>query len=411
MNLKLLFNSIKRISYRPGSTNKTFSTLQIKKPDIKQLNPPNRLLCGAGPSNCYPSIYDVMNNNQVGHLDPFFFNILKEVNELLRYAWQTNNKFILPISGTGSAAWETVYANLIEEEDVILTGIKGFFGERNLEFVEKYGGINKTINKKWGQVFSLDEIEDGIKKYKPKIFHLVHAETSTGVLQPIEGIGEICERHNCLFVLDTITSLGGVPVYLDEWKVDVSFSAGQKCLGCPPGISSLTLNNKALDIVKNRKSSIKSWYFDLNKLADYIIPENNTKKRIYHHTAPIANIYSLHEALRILKEEGLESSWKRHEHSAELLYKKLNNIDIELFVKDNHSPMLTSVIIPEHYKTSNIPEKLLYKHNIEIGVGLDVLSNQIWRFGLMGKNANDLVVNKLFTALDQELYSLNMFYL
>ena len=247
----------------------------------QQLDVYPRFLFGPGPSNAHPRILQAMSMRMVGHLDPQFLALMDEIQELLRYAWQTDNRFTIPVSGTGSAAMEASLANLIEPGDKILVGVNGYFGNRMVDMAERYGAEVHQLRCPWGEVFSLEEIRQGLEKYRPAILGLVHAETSTGACQPFDGIGDLCRQYDCLLLADTVTSLGGVPLLLDAWKIDVAYSGSQKCLNCPPGIAPLTLGDRALAKLKKRKSKVANWYLDMTMLMNYW-GENRT----YHHTAP-----------------------------------------------------------------------------------------------------------------------------
>ncbi|MFZ0545331.1 MAG: aminotransferase class V-fold PLP-dependent enzyme, partial [Candidatus Promineifilaceae bacterium] len=270
--------------------------------ETKQLDMPPRLLLGPGPSNAHPRVLQALGMRQVGHLDPCFIELMNEVQELLRYAWQTDNRLTIPVSGTGSAAMEASLANMVEPGDVVLIGVNGYFGERLVDMAGRYGGQVERLDKAWGEVFSLAELRAGLEQYHPAVLALVHAETSTGARQPLEGVGDLCREFDCLLLVDSVTSLGGVPLFLDEWKVDVAYSGSQKCLGCPPGIAPLTLGPRAMDKLNGRKTKVANWYLDMSAVSKYW-----GKERTYHHTAPINMNYGFREALRLVAEEGLEA--------------------------------------------------------------------------------------------------------
>mgnify|MGYP005854723881 FL=1 len=289
----------------------------------KQITMPPRLLLGPGPSNVHPRVRAAISMNEVGHLDPMFLHLMTETQELMRYVWQTNNDFTIPVSGSGSAAMEAALANCIEPGDVVLIGVNGYFGERLCDMASRYGADVRRMEKAWGDVFTLEEIAEGLRQHRPALLGLVHAETSTGALQSVQGVGKLCREFDCLFLLDTVTSLGGIPVFIDHWHVDIAYSASQKCLSCPPGISLLSLNNRALEKLNRRSTRVANWYLDMSLLGKYW-----GKERTYHHTAPINMNYALREALSLVAEEGLESRWERHHHTARLLWEGLEAIGL-----------------------------------------------------------------------------------
>eukprot|EP00999_Lentomonas_sp_LEN2_P002772 NODE_641_length_1303_cov_99.590136_g602_i0.p1 GENE.NODE_641_length_1303_cov_99.590136_g602_i0~~NODE_641_length_1303_cov_99.590136_g602_i0.p1 ORF type:complete len:391 (-),score=115.62 NODE_641_length_1303_cov_99.590136_g602_i0:26-1198(-) len=376
----------------------------IPPPTVGQLSPPQRLMLGPGPSNAHPRVYQAMAHPQVGHLDPQFMEYVDEVKSLIRYVWQTKNEFTVPVSAAASAAWEACVANLMEPGEKMLTCLNGYFGLRNEDIVSRYGVENVTISKPWGEVFDPEEIKAAIIKHKPNVVHIVHAETSTGVLQPIDGIGQVCRDNNCLLLLDTVTSTAGVPVYLDEWMVDAAYGGGQKNLACPPGISMLTFGPRAMEKLQKRKTKVANWYLDMNMIAQYI-GENAT--RAYHHTAPISMVYALRESLRIVAEEGLEACWSRHKQNAELLYKGLEELGLSCVVTDkkNRTPSLTTIKIPDGIDGPTIQKFLLANYKIELGGGLGQLKGVAWRVGLMGYNSSPQTVALFLAALKDALVS------
>ncbi len=378
---------------------------QIPKADdthritVSSLDMPPRLLLGPGPSNPHPRVLQAMAMNEVGHLDPTFINLMTEVQELLRYAWQTDNKFTIPVSGTGSAAMEATLANTVEPGDVVLVGVNGYFGERMCDMASRYGAEVRRIEKPWGEVFTPEEIGEALDREKPATLGLVHAETSTGALQPMEGIGKLCREFNCLLLLDTVTSLGGVPVLLDKWHVDMAYSGSQKCISCPPGIAPLTFNDRAADKMNNRKSKVPNWYLDMTMVGKYWGSE-----RTYHHTAPINMNYGLREALRIIAEEGLEARWERHRRNAEMLWSGLADLGIGCHVaKDHRLPSLTTALVPDGIDPKAVSAYLLKNYNIEMAAGLGQLAGKVWRIGLMGFNSRPENVSLLLTALKDAL--------
>ncbi len=364
-----------------------------------QLDVPPRLLLGPGPSNAHPRVLQALSMRQVGHLDPKFIELMNENQELLRYAWQTDNQFTIPVSGTGSAAMEASLANTVEPGDVVLVGVNGYFGLRLVDMAGRYGGDVRQIEKPWGEVFSLDDLRAGLEQHRPAILALVHAETSTGARQPLEGVADLCREFNCLLLIDTVTSLGGVPLFLDEWGVDIAYSGSQKCLSCPPGIAPLTLGPRAVEKLNNRQTPVANWYLDMSLLSKYWGNE-----RTYHHTAPINMNYALREALRLVAEEGLEARWARHQANAELFWEGLAEMGIECHVPHEYRlPSLTTVRVPDGVDAKAVAGRLLREYNIEIAGGFGPLAGQIWRVGLMGFNSRPENVMLLLAALKEVL--------
>lgn len=372
--------------------------LSISDSQRLQLAPleiPNRLLLGPGPSNPHPAVLQAMNTPTVGHLDPVFLKLMDEIQALLRYVWQTDNALTIAISGTGTAAMETAIANATEPGDVVLVGVNGYFGHRLVDMAGRYGADVKTITKPWGQVFSLEELRSALATHRPAVLALVHAETSTGARQPLEGVGALCREFGCLLLVDTVTSLGGVPLFLDEWGVDLAYSCSQKGLGCPPGASPFTMSPRAIEKLQQRRTKVANWYLDTSLLAKYWGSD-----RVYHHTAPINMYYALREALRLVAEEGLTNCWQRHQKNAEYLWEGLEDLGLTLHVdRQFRLPTLTTVRIPEGVDGKAISRRLLDEYNIEIGGGLGELAGQVWRVGLMGFNSRSENVDRLLDTL------------
>jgi alanine-glyoxylate transaminase / serine-glyoxylate transaminase / serine-pyruvate transaminase len=366
---------------------------------LKPLEIPSRLLLGPGPSNAHPTVLQAMNTSPVGHLDPAFIALMDEIQSLLRYVWQTENPLTIAVSGTGTAAMEATIANAIEPGDVVLIGVAGYFGNRLVDMAGRYGADVRTITKPWGQVFNLDELQTALKTHRPAILALVHAETSTGARQPLEGVADLCREFGTLLLVDTVTSLGGVPLFLDAWGVDLAYSCSQKGLGCPPGASPFTMSARAVEKLQQRQTKVANWYLDMLLLGKYWGAE-----RTYHHTAPINLYYALREALRLLAEEGLANSWQRHQKNVEYLWEGLENLGLSMHVEQEYRlPTLTTVRIPAGVDGKAIARQLLNEHNIEIGGGLGELAGQVWRVGLMGFNSRNESVDQLLAALRQVL--------
>ena len=366
---------------------------------------PSRLLLGPGPSNAHPEVLKALSLNPIGHLDEAYIKLMSEVQKLLRYAWQCNNRLTLPMSGTGSAAMEASIANFVEEGERILIAKKGYFGDRLEDMASRYKAEVYIMDKDWGEVFSLDEIKYEIETKKPSIFAIVHAETSTGVLQPLDGIGEICRKNNCLFLVDAVTSLGALELLVDEWKIDLAYSCSQKGLSCPPGLSPFTMNKRAEDKLSSRKSKVPNWYLDLSLLNKYWGSD-----RIYHHTAPVNMNFAMREGLRLIASEGLENIWNRHNTNANKLWNGLESLGLELHVPiEFRLPTLTTVKIPPSIDGDLFRTHLLNNFGIEIGNGLGALAGKVWRIGLMGFNSSEENVDRLLNIFDTELKKFSMF--
>lgn len=360
---------------------------------------PERLLLGPGPSNADPAVVAAMNHQPIGHLDPAYLAMMDEVQELLRYAWQTSNDLTYPVPGTGSAAMEATLANVVEPGDRVLVGVMGYFGHRLVDMAGRYGAEVHTLNAPWGEVFSLEALRAGLEAHRPQVLALVHAETSTGARQPLEGVGDLCREFDCLLIVDTVTSLGGVPIFLDEWKVDLAYSCSQKGLSCSPGVSPFTMGARAVEKLNRRPTPVANWYLDASLLRKYW-----GRDRVYHHTAPVNLTYALREALRLLAEEGLAARWERHQRTAALLWDGLADLGLTCHVeREFRLPTLTTVRVPDGVDAKAVARALLLEHNIEVGGGLGELAGQVWRVGLMGANSYPDRVERLLTALAQVL--------
>jgi len=382
--------------------------ISLNKENLSSLNNtlvPNRLLLGPGPSNAHPEVLKALSLNPIGHLDVAYLELMSDVQNLLRYTWQCNNRMTLPMSGTGSAAMEASIANFIEEGERILIAKKGYFGNRLEDMASRYKADVVVIEKEWGEAFTYDEIKFEIEKNKPAIFAIVHAETSTGVLQPLEGIGDICRQNNCLFLVDAVTSLGALELFVDDWKIDLAYSCSQKGLSCPPGLSPFTMNERAESKLSNRKTKVPNWYLDLSLLNKYWGSD-----RVYHHTAPVNMNYAIREGLRLIANEGLENIWSRHKRNSEKLLKGFSELGLEMHVKPEYRlPTLTTVKIPPGIDGEAFRKHLLNEFGIEIGNGLGNLSGKVWRIGLMGYNSSDENVDRLLNLFDSELKKFSIF--
>ncbi len=341
-----------------------------------------------------------MTHQPIGHLDPDFLAVMDEVREELRRLFRTSNGLTFPISGTGSAGMEACLANLIEDGDKVLVFVKGYFGDRIAQMAKRLGADVIVVEQEWGKAFDPEDACKAIRRHCPKVVAIVHAETSTGVLQPADEISKCAREVDAILVLDTVTSLGGVPVLIDEWGVDVSFSATQKCIGAPPGLAPVTFNSRAVKVLQSRKSPCRSWYFDALLVKTYW-----GEDRAYHHTAPINMVFALREALRLIEEEGLENRWERHRVNGLALAAGLEAMGLNLLVTEmqHRLPVLTTVLVPEGIDDAHIRARLLNEFHLEIGAGLGPLKGRIWRFGLMGYSSQKRNVFLALAALGSTL--------
>jgi alanine-glyoxylate transaminase/serine-glyoxylate transaminase/serine-pyruvate transaminase len=366
---------------------------------VPELAPPSRLLLGPGPSMVHPRVLRAMSTPLLGHLDPKFLEIMNEVQAQLRDVFRTRNPFTIAVSGTGSAGMEAALVNLVEPGDTAVVVAAGVFGNRMSEIAGRCGGHVVKLDVPWGETIDPGRIEEALRKEgRVKVVALVHAETSTGAQQPIEGLGKLCHAHGALLAVDTVTSLGGVPVSVDEWEADAVYSGTQKCLSCPPGLAPLTLSPRALDAVKARKTKVQSWYLDAGMVADYWAEG----KRVYHHTAPISMVYALREALRLVLEEGLEARFERHRRHSAALMAGVAALGCEPQAQEGRRlASLSCVRVPPGVDDAALRKLLLAEHGIEIGGGLGPLAGKVWRIGLMGESARQENVLAVLAAIEQ----------
>jgi alanine-glyoxylate transaminase/serine-glyoxylate transaminase/serine-pyruvate transaminase len=346
----------------------------------------------------HPRVLRALSAPLVGHLDPAFLALMDDIQTLLRIVFQTKNRFTIAISGTGSAGMEASIVNIVEPGDAVIVGVNGVFGTRLATIVERCGGKAIRVEAPWGQIIEPEAIELALRRSGPiKAVAIVHAETSTGVWQPLEPIAHLCRDHDTLFVVDAVTSLGGAPVEIDRWGIDVCYSATQKCLSCPPGLSPLTLSDRAMAAIRARRSPCQSWYLDMALIADYWAEGT----RAYHHTAPISMLYALREALRLVEEEGLPARFARHQLNSEALTAGLTELGLPPLPPIGHRlPMLTCVAVPTSIPETDIRTNLLSTYGIEIGGGLGPLKGKVWRIGLMGESSTEAHVLTLLNALE-----------
>jgi|ERR1041384_13532 len=367
--------------------------------------PPKRLLLGPGPSPVEDRVLAAMSAPVLGHLDPLFLECMDDIQEMLRYVFETDNRVTIPISATGSAGMEAALVNVIEPGDEIVVCINGVFGERMRDIVERAGGTPIVVRADWGQSIERADIEAALARSKPRALALVHAETSTGVLQDLTGLSELAHGKDALLIVDAVTSLGGHPVGVDRNGIDVCYSGTQKCLGAPPGLAPITFSERALKRIRSRASKVQSWYLDVTMVEKYW-----GEDRTYHHTAPISMNYSLREALRIICQEGLEERWSRHQLNHRALVAGVEAMGLQMNVAPEHRLWsLNAVCVPEGVDDARVRARLLNDFNIEIGGGLGPLKGKIWRIGLMGSGSTRenvmLALEALHDALNKEGFS------
>ena len=358
------------------------------------------LLMGPGPSTVSPTIYEALHRPTLGHLDPRFIQIMDTIKLQLQTILNTKNVLTVPMSGTGSAGMETCFVNLIEPNDNVLILINGVFGVRMQDVASRLGANVDSLEFPWGTPVIPEKVKLQLAEKKYQLVAVVHAETSTGVVNPIDIIAPFVKENGALFLVDAVTSVGGMPVEMDKWGIDAIYSGTQKCLSCPPGLSPVSFSPKAVEKLTNRKSKVPNWYLDLSLIANYW----SGSTRVYHHTAPINMLYGLYQALFDVIEEGVENVHARHKTYHEYLVEGLENLEMEMLVdKPNRLPMLNAVKIPDGVNDGAVRSALLNDYNIEIGGGLGVFAGKVWRIGLMGHSAYQQNVDKLLEALKNQL--------
>jgi len=358
------------------------------------------LLMGPGPSSIHESVYKALSVSCLGHLDPYFIEIMDVVKKQLQQVFQTSNKLSLPMSGTGSAGMETSFVNFIEKGDPVLILINGVFGMRMKDVAERLGADVDILEFEWGTPVLVEPVKEKLDTKPYKIIAVVHAETSTGVANPVEEIGKLVHGTDSLFLVDAVTSLGGMEVAVDKWGIDIIYSGTQKCLSCPPGISPVSISDRAVDILMSRSSRVPNWYLDLSMIVNYW----EGHKRAYHHTAPINMIYALHQSLYNLLEEGLEPAFKRHQQNHKLLVEGLEELGLKLFVDPScRLPMLNAVVVPDGVDEAMVRSRLRNEFKIEIGAGLGPMAGKVWRIGLMGETCRQENVNRILGSLKEIL--------
>lgn len=365
---------------------------------LQEFIPPRRLLLGPGPSLVHPRVLRALSTPLLGHLDPVFLTVMNDIQSSLRMIFETEHRFTIALSGTGSAGMEASIVNLVEPGDAVIVGINGIFGTRLASVVDRCGGKAIRVEAPWGECIQPDAVEHALVRSGPvKAVAIVHAETSTGAWQPLEDIGALCRRHDALFVVDAVTSLGGLAVGVDRLGIDVCYSGTQKCLSCPPGLSPFTMSERALATVKARRLPCQSWYLDMGLIAEYWTESS----RAYHHTAPISMLYGLREALRLIEEEGLSARYKRHQINSNALLAGLEVLGlVPLPPAGRRLPMLNCVMLPAQIPEADIRARLLSQYGIDIGGGLGPLKGKVWRIGLMGESSTEANVLTLLNALE-----------
>jgi len=369
---------------------------------VSSFNPPVRTLMGPGPSDVHPRILSALARPTIGHLDPAFVQMMDELKSHLQYAMQTKNELTIPVSAPGSAGMETCFVNLVEPGDKVVVCQNGVFGGRMKENVERIGATAIMVEDDWGHAVDPDKLESVLKTNKDvSIVAFVHAETSTGVLSDAKALAAIAKKYGCLTIVDAVTSLGGSELRVDEWGIDALYSGTQKCLSCTPGLSPVTFSDNAVARIKERKTKVQSWFLDLNLVMGYW---GEGAKRSYHHTAPVNALYGLHEALVLLKEEGLENAWTRHQLHHRALRDGFEAMGLNFLVKPEHRlPQLNAVSIPEGVDEAEVRKRLLLDYNLEIGAGLGALAGKVWRVGLMGHACNMKNIIFCLGAIDNVL--------
>jgi alanine-glyoxylate transaminase/serine-glyoxylate transaminase/serine-pyruvate transaminase len=363
------------------------------------VTPPVRTLLGPGPSDIHPRVLAALARPTVGHMDPYYLQIMDELQTMLREVFRTKNRLTMAISGTGSAGQEATVLNLVEPGERVMICVNGVFGVRLADMAERAGGEVTKIERPWGEVFTIADVKEALARVKPKVVAIVMAETSTGAWQPVEEIAAAVRDAGAMLILDTVTALGGIPVEIDRWQIDAVYSGTQKCLGCPPGLAPVSFSDRAVQKILNRREKVRSWYLDVSLIANYWGGD-----RVYHHTAPINMTYALHEALRLVLEEGLENCFARHRKNQQALQAGLAAIGIEYATQPGHAlPQLNAVRIPAGVDDGAVRTALLERFGIEIGAGLGAFKGKVWRIGLMGYSSRQTNVLLLLAALEQLL--------
>ncbi|KAK6484051.1 serine--pyruvate aminotransferase-like [Huso huso] len=384
---------------------RAMSSLTVPAPAslLLPLKVPDRLLLGPGPSNVPPRILSAGGRPIIGHMHKEMFEIMDDIKKGIQYAFQTKNELTMAISGSGHVAMEAALYNTVERGETVLMGVNGIWGERAADISERMGADAKRIVKPPGECFTLQEIEQALSKHKPVLFFITHGESSTGIAHPLDGLGALCHKYNCLLLVDSVASLGGAPIYMDKQEIDILYSGSQKVLNAPPGTAPISFSERAKQKIFSRKTKPVSFYLDMSWLANYWGCDG--KPRVYHHTGPVSGLFSLRESLAILAEQGLENYWKHHQEMALYLHQGLEKLGLKLFVKDKdvRLPTVTTIAVPEGYDWRDITAYVMKNYSIEITGGLGPSVGMVLRVGLMGYNCTkanaDLVLQALGDAL------------
>ncbi|XP_052760161.1 alanine--glyoxylate aminotransferase-like [Mya arenaria] len=399
--------SLHRVHSRSLSGDVTGSEAPTPPPEClsRPLNFPFKTLMGPGPSNCPPRVLAASALPMLGHLHPEFTQIMDEVKEGIKYAFQTENTWTVCVSGTGHAAMEASVCNLVEEGDPVLVCENGLWGQRFADMVERHGAKVSKLCLPMGSVFALDAIEKGIKEHRPKVLFVTHGESSGTTVQRLQGIGKICHENDCLLIVDSVAAMGGVPLFMDKWEIDVLYTGAQKVLSAPPGASPISFSERARHKVESRKTKVRSYYFDMNELANYWGCDNQARR--YHHTGPISSVYALREGLARLADVGLETSWETHKSCAEALLDGVEKLGLELLVKEKEHrlPCVTGILVPENVNWKLVTDFAMSKYRVEISGGLGAMAGRMWRVGLMGYNCTPDNVRLVLRALGDGLTS------
>jgi len=375
--------------------------LKNEPPLVDVFHSPNRLLMGAGPSRVHEDVLKVMSQTTIGHLDPQMIIMMDQLKDMLRYLFQTNNSMTFPVSGPGSLGMEACVNNMIEPGDEAIISINGVFGTRMAEVAKRAGAKVITTEDNWGKAVDPNKVEKALKSNpNVKIVGFVHAETSTGALSNASEICRLAMDHNAMTIVDTVTSLGGVPVGVDVWGADAVYSGSQKCLSCPPGLSPVTFSDQAVNTILNRKVPVQSWLLDLSLVAGYWQGDGNSGARTYHHTAPVNALMGLHESLRKIVEEGLEKVWARHKMISDIIVSGMEEMGFSMLVEESiRLPELLTINLPEGVDDNTVRKKLLDEYGIEISAGLGPFAGKLWRIGVMGEGARKENADRILSAI------------
>lgn len=370
---------------------------------LRPMHVPIKLLMGPGPSNCPPRVLNASALPLLGHLHPEFTQIMDEVKAGIQYVFQTTNSWTVCVSATGHGAMEASVCNMVEDGDKVMVCVNGLWGERFSDMAQRHGADVVTLSTPMGTVFDLETIEKGLREHKPLVMFITHGESSGTTVQPLEGIGQLCHKHNCLLIVDSVAAMGGVPLFMDKWEIDVLYTGSQKVLSAPPGASPISFSERAKQKVVQRKTKVRSFYFDMNHLANYWGCDKDARR--YHHTGPISSIYAIREGLARLAEEGLEKSWAQHAKCVQLLHDGIEALGLQLFVKDKQArlPCVTGVIVPDDVNWKEVADYIMKTYRVEISGGLGAQAGKIWRIGLMGHNCTEDNVRMVLRALGEGL--------